>query len=30
MNNEFADIQTAKTQAVVDTTLFLGNISACE
>lgn len=30
LNNEFADIQTAKTQAIVDTTLFLGNVSAYE
>ena len=30
IQNEYADIQTAKTQAVVDNTLFLGNVSAYE
>lgn len=30
IQNEFADIQTAKTQAIVDNTLFLGNVSAYE
>lgn len=30
IQNEFADIQTAKTQTIVDNTLFLGNVSAYE